>query len=265
MRAPLLLVIALCLCVATFAPPASAQSDNNAGTVKVHDNAVENPPQRNVPHVSCDFWIEGFGMNDPGGHLVFYAWPPTGDKQVVTPTGATLTWSAGAEDEHGNFHFLVGPYFLPAGHYRVEVFTDDGHPGHEAGHFAKSKTFWVEPCGTTVVHPPCPANVLVAALAEGGVHLTWDGSADGTFVVYRAVGEEDFEMLASVTGPGYTDTTTTAGVTYSYYVTAVEGDVESMGCMVVSVTAVPFFGAPVLGALALAGAVLAYAVFRRRA
>lgn len=264
MRVHILVIAALCLAFASFAPVASAQNDNNAGTVKVHDNAAENPPKKNVPHVSCDFWIEGFGMNDASGYLVFYAWPPTGDKQVVTPTGANLTWTADAEDGQGNFHFLLGPFFLPEGHYRVEVYTDDGHPGNE-GQFAKTKTFWVEPCGVEVVNPPCPGGVAAAALPEGGVHLTWTGAADQTFVVYRAVGEGDFEFLTSVTGSSYTDTTTSTGVTYSYYVTNVVGDLESEECMVVTVTAVPFFGAPVLGALALAGAVLAYATFRRRA
>lgn len=260
-----LLPILAAMLLTALAVPAQAQDDNNAGTVKVHDDAAENPPQRNVPHVSCDFYVEGFGMNDPSGWLVFFAWPPTGDHEPVMPTGANVTWTADREDDNGNFHFLAGPFFLPPGHYRVEVYTDDGHPGGDEGMFAKAKTFWVEECdGAAIPNPPCPPDVVAAAIAEGGVHLTWTGSAEGTYVVYRAVGEEDFEMLAAVEGANYTDTTTAAGVTYSYYVTAVLGDQESVGCTIVTVTAVPFFGAPVLGALALAGAVLAYAVLRRR-
>lgn len=151
---------------------ASAQSDDNRGTIKIHDSAVEDPEQRNVPHVSCEFYVQGFNMKDPSGTIVFYSWPPTGDKSVVAAGGDTQAWT-GTPDGDGEYDFLKGPYTLAEGHYRVEVFTDDGHPGHE-GHFAKAKMFWVDPCGgplpPTPPTPPeeteCPEDVSVTECEE---------------------------------------------------------------------------------------------------
>lgn len=260
----MLVPLALLLAIAAAAP-AAAQNDNNAGTVKVHDDESENPEQRNVPHVSCDFWIEGFNMNDASGTLVFYAWPPTGDKSEVTPTGAGLDWTGDEENEQGNHHFLAGPFQLPPGHYRVEVYTDDGHPGGDDLKFAKTKTFWVEPCDTPFENPPCPPGLTAVAPGDGGVELSWSVVADATgYNVYRAVGSGDFEFLANVNATSYTDADTEGGVTYSYYVAAVVGEVESVDCEAVTITTVPFFGGLALTALAGLGAVAAYVVMRRR-
>ncbi|HUR70229.1 MAG TPA: hypothetical protein VM370_13375 [Candidatus Thermoplasmatota archaeon] len=126
---------------------AAAAKDDNRGTIKVHDDETADPEVRNEPHVSCDFWIEGFNMKDPDGYLVFYSWPPTGDKSEVTPTGDGLDWT-GTADGDGEYDFLNGAYQLPAGHYRVEAYTNDGHPGGDGSHFAKAKMFWVDPCET---------------------------------------------------------------------------------------------------------------------
>ncbi|HVM45865.1 MAG TPA: hypothetical protein VM582_08020 [Candidatus Thermoplasmatota archaeon] len=163
-RTPRLVLTLIAASLLAAAPTAVAQNDDNRGTVKVHDSPVEDPDQRNVPHVTCDFYVEGFNMKDPTGTIVFYSWPPTGDKSEVTPTGDTLVWT-GTPDGDGEYDFLKGPYFLPAGHYRVEVYTDDGHPGHE--HFAKAKMFWVDPCGDEEpvcvedcdVPPDCPEDM----------------------------------------------------------------------------------------------------------
>jgi hypothetical protein len=134
--AAFLLLLALPMAVGL----ASAKADkNNAGTIKVHDDATADPEVRNEPHVSCDFWIEGFNMQDSSGSLVFRAWPPTGHKQVVTPTGDGLSWSADAGNKHGNYHFLNGAYQLPEGHYKVTAVN-------EGGEKTKSKVFWVDPC-----------------------------------------------------------------------------------------------------------------------
>ncbi|HWH09168.1 MAG TPA: hypothetical protein VNX21_08210, partial [Candidatus Thermoplasmatota archaeon] len=241
--------------LALAAVPASA-THNNRGTVKVHDNEVEDPDQRNVPHVSCDFWIEGFMLGDDSGWLVFLSWPPTGNKSEVAPSGAGLEWSADAGEVSGEFHFLQGPFQLPPGHYRVEVYTEDGHPGG-GGHFAKSKTFWVEPCETPVVHPPCPPGLEVQARSTAGHpdnFLQWQAVAGATgYNVYRAVEGGDFEYQVTIDAP-YTsyvdDRGIEVGVTYEYYVTALVNGVESENCEVVEVTAIPFFPTLVVGGLA---------------
>lgn len=261
------LVLALALGLAALALPAGA-THNDQGTLKVHDNEEENPDVRNVPHVSCDFWIEGFLLGDDSGWIRFAAWPPTGEMNEVTPTGDDLDWEADAGNASGEFHFLSGPYQLPTGHYRVEIYTDDGHPGGDSGHFAKSKTFWVEPCDQPPMNPPCPVIVSVQATTQEGapvITLDWEPVANASsYVVYRALEGEDFEMLASTMDTTYTDTAVEVGVTYEYYVTAVIGEVESVGCEIVQATAVPFFGGMALGAIALVGAIAAYVVLRRR-
>lgn len=262
-----LLTLAIGLLVATslaLGAPAAAQAESNTGTIKIHDHEEERPEMRNVPHVSCDFYVEGFNMNAESGWLTFYGWPPTGDMSEVTPTGDDLNWTSDGVNEQGNHHFLKGPYFLPAGHYRVEAFADDGHPGDQ-GQFAKTKTFWVDPCEEEPTNPPCPEGLVAVAADGGAIELTWTG-VDGSeqYNIYRAAGDEDFEYLATVNDTTFTDTDTVVGVTYSYYVTAYDGESESIGCMVVEVTAIPFFPTGILAAVALAGAVGAYVVFRRR-
>lgn len=147
-----LMTLALAASLA-FAGSAAAQgNDDNRGTIKIHDDLTTDPEERNEPHVSCDFYVQGFNMNDDSGFLVFYSWPPTGNKTEVTPEGDNLTWT-GVPDGDGEFNFLKGAYQLPVGHYRVEAWTDEGHPsGGEQ--FAKAKMFWVDPCDSEE-EPPC--------------------------------------------------------------------------------------------------------------
>lgn len=114
-------------------------SDGNHGTVKIHDEASAQPPSKNQPHVDCDFWVEGFNMKGSAGTLRFYAWPPTGDKELVL----TASWTGTHEGDGKGYHFNVGPLMLPSGHYRLETFADVDHPGYD-DHFAKAKMFWVE-------------------------------------------------------------------------------------------------------------------------
>ena len=258
---PACLSIALLL---SLAPPALA-TDNNQGTVKVHDDESENPAQRNVPHVDCEFWIEGFKMSDDSGWIVFFAWPPTGDMEMVE-TGEDQNWTADVTDEHGS-HFLAGPFTLPSGHYRVEIYTDVGHPGAE-DHFAKAKTFWVECEELPVVNPPCPVILDVVADSDEGVAtitLTWAGAAGAEgYVVYRATADHDFEAIAFTDELSFVDEDVVAGTTYEYYVTAVIGDVESVSCEIVEATAIPFFPTWGVGALAVLGSVGAFVMLRRR-
>lgn len=164
-----ILGLMLVTAVALAMPTAVAQGeDDNRGTLKVHDNATADPEERNEPHVTCDFWIQGFNMKDPSGWLVFIAWPPTGNKTNAVPTGDTLNWT-GTPDGDGEYDFTKGPYFLDPGHYRVEAYTDDGHPGHE--HFAKDKLFWVDECVVIPFFPGFTALALgsLGALAAVGI------------------------------------------------------------------------------------------------
>lgn len=248
-----LVIAALCV----VALPGATATHNNKGTVKVHDELDADPDRRNEPHVSCDFWIEGFKMGDDSGWLEFFDWPPTGDKSAVTPGGDDLNWTAGSGDAEDGWGFLKGPYSLPPGHYRVEAYTTDGHPGG-TGHFAKAKMFWVDECEERN-DVPCPPNVTAVA-GEDGILVSWDAVENASgYVVYR-----DGGTLTETTGTSHLDEDVEAGVTYTYRVTAVVGGVESTGCPAVEATAIPFFG-PVVGGLALAGLVGAFVTLRRKA
>ena len=261
-------LLALLTAVAFAAPPANA-THNNQGTVKVHDDEVEDPAMQNVPHVSCDFWIEGFKLGDDSGWIEFFTWPPTGDMTAIAPTGASLEWEADDGNASGEFHFLQGPFQLPAGHYRVEVYTDDGHPGGDGGHFAKAKMFWVEDCENPPENPPpCPPDVTARALDDGSVLVQWGIASGEGYLVYRAEGDGDFELVSiemGTTNTDFLDVNVTGGVTYRYTVTTFEDDVSSGPCAEVEVTTIPFFPGLVVGALALAGSVGAYVWLRRKA
>lgn len=265
-----LLVLLLAATLALSAVPGAGATHNNRGTLKVHDHVDETPEMRNVPHVACGFYLEAFFLGDDSGWIRFFSWPPTGDKTEVNATGDTQVWIADSGSASGEYHMKKGPYYLAAGHYRVEIYTDDGHPGSDQGHFAKTKTFWVEPCDDTLVNPPCPVVTKAFATAEGGsnqITLEWTAAASaGGYMVYRASEGGDFEAIANVSASTttYVDTDTVAGTTYEYYVTALVGNVESEACAVVKVTAVPFFPSAIAGALVLVAGVGAYAALRRK-
>lgn len=137
--------------------------------------------------------------------------------------------------------------------------------------------------------PACPDDVAVDATSDGNL-LTWNyhlapGNRDflpppeSEFRIYRApAGTVDeatvespsddarFTHLATVdadTTEEFLDTDIEAGASYAYVVTFYDG-VESEDCDVVEGTAIPFFGAPVVAALAVAGSAGAYALYRRR-
>ena len=125
-----------------------ALSQGNAGDVKVHNPDGTGEPE-NHPHVGCSFFIEGFNMDAESGTITFKVWPPSGLMTVVHATGAAETWTSDETNEHGNHHFVSGPYSLPAigdhpqgTHYKVFV-SDTKHD--------KMKVFWVK-CEET---PPC--------------------------------------------------------------------------------------------------------------
>lgn len=258
-------IVAVLVAIVAFslaATPVAAHDSRNHGTIKVHDEETADPPRRNEPHVDCvDFWVEGFGMSDDAGTLVFYSWPPTGDKEVVLE----VAWT-GVEAEKKRFDFLVGPLSLDAGHFRVEAFLESGHPGNE-DHFSKAKMFWVEPCEAPPVELGCPPGLIGATTEEGTIELTWtpaEGS-DGTNI-YRATDDGDFEFVA-LAGEGvgsWVDEDVDVGTTYTYTVTGLFGDSESTGCEEVEITMIPNFATGLaLGAAAVLGT-MGYAFVARR-
>lgn len=112
--------------------------------------------------------------------------------------------------------------------------------------------------------PECPQDVSADASAEG-IRLSWSPSegADG-YRIYRYTAAWEYILLGETSATSFTDDTAAAGQTYSYRVRAFNEAGESIGCESAEATAVPFFGAPLLTALALAGSLGAFAWMRRR-
>lgn len=262
-------VLAVAVAFLLLAVPATAHQGTNHGTIKVHDDLVTEPEEKNEPQVDCDFWIEGFNMAQESGTLLFFEWPPTGDKSEV----ANDTWIGTPETEGEGFHFLNGPYSFDSGHYRVEAYLDEGKPGN-TDHFSKAKMFWVD-CGEPPEIPEepeegdCPDYDLVAtAQPDGSILLTFNDVPDDIDQtnIYRFGGGETLQQIGSV-GPDATsflDTNTTVGETYTYVLTAETEGEETGACDRASATAIPVFPSLAAGALAMMGAVGAYAGLRRR-
>lgn len=235
----------------------------NHGTIKVHDDMDADPDQRNEPQVDCDFWIEGFNMDGSGGELVFYSWPPDGDKTEVM----RADWTGTAEADEDGFHFLEGPFELETGHYRVEAFSDEGHPG-DHGHFAKAKMFKVT-CEDDLppddepepsVTDECPPGSLSATAHEDSSISVSAVDLDQDATLMRSDGGEFVEVATlSAESDTFVDTDTEIGVTYTYQL-VIDGEV----CDLIEVTAIPVFPGLIGAALATGLGLLGYIGLRRR-
>ncbi len=73
---------------------------------------------------------------------------------------------------------------------------------------------------SVVAPPPRPADLRARNVPEG-VHLTWQANAALFRVYRRADDEKDFQRVADVAGPEWTDTRTQYGRTYRYEVESV--------------------------------------------
>lgn len=108
--------------------------------------------------------------------------------------------------------------------------------------------------------------VHAQANSDGSITLAWDdvAGADGYGVWRTSGGDEPLPLEFVESGvTTYTDGTSVAGETYTYAILPIVDGVPARVCESVEVTAVPFFGAPFLLAVALAGALVAYVRLRR--
>lgn len=139
----------------------------NNGTVFIHDVAGDHSPH-NVPHVSCQFWVDFFGF-DAGQEVTvsFAGQAPTGKG---TALGGTWTGVISDDDASGagndfdhelaytaddlGVTSLGAPQAQQGYHVKMTVATNE--PGGK-----KSKVFWIEPCTP-------PATVLGGGTTAGG-------------------------------------------------------------------------------------------------
>lgn len=262
------LAAALAPCALTALPPAAASEPSwwAEGELTFHD---EPDWDATIDVADCTFWLRGTGVEIPNGTVEVYEDHGRG--------GAVLLMSVafeGTPNEDGGYDFLVGPLTVetdPEG-TGLEVFAEIvviPESEDDIGRFLQSDEVTIH-CGGKFI--PCIDDLSAEALDDGDVRLTWSAAANAThYFVYRTDGDQlpngqtDWDFLANVTATEYVDLTAEAGVTYAYEVVSSDGALAMNGsCPVVEVTAVPFFGAPLLGAVAAVGAVGAYAWMRRR-
>lgn len=223
-------------------------------TVLVHQDETSGAV---VNVVGCTVYAEGRHVVGPGGTVYLVPLYPLLQAQPVDWENVT---GEPEEDGHG-FRFMAGPLTLEHDGLYVLYFFPDAP---DSMFIASSFLFEVTGCTPEGVAPDCPGE-LAAYVEDGVIELDW-WAPNGAhyFNVYRAEGDGEFEHLGETGIPYFSDVDIEPGVTYTYHVTAVGSQGESEGCDVVTVTAVPFFGAPVLGIAAAVGGVGAYGLMRRK-
>jgi len=259
-------LIALLVAAVALAPLAGAQASSE-GKLTLHDDP-NGPAVEDI--ADCTFWVRGKGLPIAEGTVdVYHSQGRNGVAFVMS-----VEWT-GEEDEDGTYSFLAGPITLGEDQYypfnlHVEVVTKG-----ERGEFSDPEEYtWVSGtvhCGEPYI--PCIEDLAARAIEDGHIELTWTAAPNASYYhVYRQTAGDDLpngrpnlEYLGNTTATRFVDTTSHAGVTYRYEVTASDGDLlYAESCDIVSVTAVPFFGAPLLTGLALAGALGAFVMMRRR-
>ena len=266
--------------MACLAPLASAH-DTNWREDQTHGTVVLD---LEMGEGVCDVTIEADHFDAQNGSLSIYHATEGIAPHILLHED---TFNGTPEEDGEGFEFVAGPYEIelgsdpttdPSEMYVVLSFSADG-ADHQVYRFFDTT------CSEPPTPFPCP-DVSAVANGDGSITLTWDevsshsGEKASEYNIYRAVGDEEIPDTPHVVVPDsstvpeeeaedfepgtFVDTDTEAGVTYSYRVTALGIGLQSRGCETVEVTAVPFFGAPVIGVLALLGSAGAYSVLRRR-
>lgn len=166
-----LLCVALAFGLVLTTAPAHAMKGappGNNGTVKIDGtpfDASPGAPNRNEPHVPCDFRIEFYNYEqDSTWNVTFEAWSPTGDHsadEVVVEVGRANDGTFHPMDlnddpaeggdadgiDHREDYRLSFPGLEPhpqqGYHVKATALVDDPDP---RGAERKHKVFWVEPC-----------------------------------------------------------------------------------------------------------------------
>lgn len=255
------------LAAATLAllPLASAHSNHDEhATLTAHDEAG-GPAVIDVP--DCTAHFQARHMKEPAARFVLYQNHGRGGVREVYAANVT-----GTPDGDGGWSWESGPVVIEgdhAWHLAELIFGDEKvEKGNDPLH-AESVTVHIH-CGRPYVG--CVQHITAEALDAGHVRLTWSAAANATFYrVQRYVGDlpngaPDYDTIGETRERSFVDTTAKPGDTHTYRIDAWNETDGGRGVCreSVTITAVPFFGAPLFGALALAGTVGAYAWMRRR-
>ncbi|MDQ1746506.1 MAG: hypothetical protein QOD07_769, partial [Frankiaceae bacterium] len=146
----------------------------NNGTVFIHDVAGDHSPH-NVPHVSCNFYVDFFGFDAGQSVTVSFAGQaPTGKG---TALGGTWTGIVSTDDAGGAGNDFDDELAFTADQLGV---TSLGAPAHQGYHVKmtvatnepggkKSKVFWIEPCASAPTVSGGGATSGGGTTAGGGV------------------------------------------------------------------------------------------------
>lgn len=262
------LVVATALVGVAMVPSASAHLVGHDDDLTIHDTG-DGVPTRDV--ADCTFFARFDLDGDEGTVFVnqtFGPRVPEGQGELHLQVPFT------AEDRQADGRTLVEITVPERGQFFVDA-TDGDTLLH-------SRLFEVH-CGEEFAG--CFEDVQVETLANGSVRLEWDAAPGArSYVIGRsntsehpeALGRFEVFQLANIGSTVYYDEDAPAGVPQLYWIEpqAFEPmedfepssvlDFPRLTCGLVEATAVPFFGAPLMAALALAGAVGAYGWLRRK-
>jgi chitodextrinase len=205
--------------------------------------------------------VNGDGLEGPPTATVVVTTPrppdttpptvPTGLGATATsPTRVNLTWGASSDPESGVASYNIYRDGAQVGSSTSTSFTDTGVQGGttysyqvsavngeglESGRSAAANVTTPAPADTTP--PTVPTGLAASTPSPTSVDLTWNASSDpesgvATYNIYR-----DGTIAGSSTTTSFTDGSVQAGATYSYRVSAINGDgVESAQSSPLSVT-----------------------------
>jgi len=154
----------------------------NNGTVFIHDVANDHSPH-NVPHVSCNFWVDLFNFDNSQSVTVSFAGQaPTGKG---TALGGETTTTLEADDASGAGNDWDGELAFTADQLGV---SNLGAPAHQGYHVKmtvvtnqpgdhKYKVFWIQPCESTT--PTQPTTVAGESTSAGQSTATGQSTAAG--------------------------------------------------------------------------------------
>ena len=251
------------LALALVAPAASAHRfTDDHGTLTAHDDP-DGPPVMDVADCTVYFKSQ---MTEATATFTLYENRGRGglalvhtEEVVGTPDGeGGYSWSSGAITvDSMQVRFLAELVF-------GDEMTEADEPAHT------TTTDLHIHCGEPYVG--CVQDITAEAIEGGHVRLSWSPAHNATYYrVLRYVGDlptgaPNYDEVGQTTGTTFVDETTNPGETHHYRIAAWNEHGGGRGSCreTVTVTAIPFFGAPVLGALALVGTVGAYAWLRRR-
>lgn len=155
----------------------------NNGTVFIHDVADDHSPH-NVPHVSCNFWVDLFNFDASQTVTVSFAGQaPTGKD---TALGGETTTTLEADDAGGAGNDWDGELAFTADQLGV---SNLGAPAHQGYHVKmtvvtnepgdhKYKVFWLQPCESATTTSTQPATVAGESTTTG--QSTSTGQSSGT-------------------------------------------------------------------------------------